>query len=229
VVRLGDCSAVAIRPNIVLTCAHCVEGDVRQAIGLWGEIPIVRCVQHPEFRASPELHDIGFCELAAPISDATVEISEDSQRPVGAAVTLAGYGTTSPFARDANTLRVVETTVSSARAGVLEVGTSDRTACWGDSGGAVLVPSQGNLRLIGIVRGSSGAICASPATVVPLEPHLPWLVDAVGLRPAHRTDGASLGLWAVVAFAALIGLLLWIRRARRHGWAQEATLPTMQD
>ncbi len=143
---------------------------------------------------------------------------EDVQAPVNLPVIVGGFGATAPFARGPAVLRVVDTVVVRAEEGRLDVGTVDRTACWGDSGGPVLVVREGSLRVLGIVRGSAGAICASPASAVPIASVKSWLAEEAGVRsPRMSVSHAGHAALGCVALVALAGVL---RMRRRRGRAR---------
>jgi secreted trypsin-like serine protease len=179
VVRVGDhCSGVLIRADTVLTSAHCLGvGSVQIRIGET-EVTAPECHAHPRYEPGNAAHDIGFCRLVVP-SQARVAPLADWGLVVDSPVTLAGYGRSAPFARDSSVLRRVDTTVASVGVEGFEVGTRERTACIGDSGGPVLVARGDGFLVVGIIHGTNGAICASAAQAVPIALHRPWLDEAL--------------------------------------------------
>lgn len=210
VVTLGNCSAVLVEPDLLLTSAHCLEARIDQlAIG-GRSVRIAACYVSPRYRPVEWPADIGVCRLTESVSVTPLAI-DDVPAPIqGDPVTLVGRGLDRAFAAGRGTLRVVETSVAGVGPSGIYVGTSDRTACRGDSGGPVLVERQGVFRVAAIIHGGSGAICASSAEAVVVRPHLQWIAET----PRGGTDASREGAIAGRGVVLVVGLMWAWRWAR---------------
>lgn len=220
VARIGDCSGVLVRDDVVLTNAHCLERPVDRVV--FGETTaLVReCASHPLYRSGQAIHDIAFCQLSERVPMTPLAVDDESMGAVArdTPVVIAGYGATSVFAHDSGVLRTVETTVVALREQVVVVGTPLRTACHGDSGAPVLVDRHGRLHVSALIRGSSGAICASAADAVPISANLDWIA-ATALPPPGRSIAGPV-LAGLITAIALVATALRRRhplRANRDG------------
>lgn len=217
VVRLGDCTGVVVEADLVLTSAHCVPVPVDHVVIGGHSVPLAGCRAYPGYQPLEWANDIGVCRLAKPSPVAPIPVDGGPSPAQGNPVVLAGRGLTQPFAKGEGALRVVDTSVTGARAEGIYVGTSQRTACRGDSGGAVLVERDGVLRVAAILHGGSGAICASAAEAVLVRPYLAWIGEGARAREAASHHRALVGAVAVMALV-LLGARMWARmRSRRAG------------
>ena len=228
VVRVGRCSGVLVRPNLVLTSAHCIENTIAE-IRVLGQVHrVTGCEKDPGYKPLEPQHDLGLCRLAVATS-MSVDVSVDrgsSELTIGDAVVLAGYGQSSAFVHDTEaSLRVVDTSIVRTAHGTIQVGTVDHTACMGDSGGPVFIERAGAaLSVVGIIHGPVGAICASPAEVTPLGAQT-WLADKLNAEMGGRERPGQLPIVLVavasVVFAAVLTLIL--RRVARRAPSAAAT------
>lgn len=214
VVVVGNCSGVVVKPDLVLTSAHCVQQPIAQLKIAGRDIGVVRCVPHPAYRSLRLQHDIAYCKLAVRASVSAISIA-NVPLPRGRPVTLAGYGATGALAHDGGALRIVATSVGgdSER---LQVGSPDRTACWGDSGAPVFVFGENGWNTVGIIHGPSGAICASSSDVVWLSAERRWLDEVIAEPSSGWVSPPSLSPWTAcfVGTGALAIAMRWIVRHR---------------
>ena len=219
VLSLGDCSAILVEPDVVLTSAHCIQRPIQSVSVAKRDIRVSHCEAHPGYRPLGLQHDVGYCKLASATSAPTIGIGDGSHLAVGQAVTLAGYGASAAFAHDAGMLRVVETSAVRVLDGGVEVGAADRTACWGDSGGPVLVRDESGLRVVGIIHGVSGAICASPAEAALLDSSdRAWLEGAgAGCKQSHASGWMFAGCVGLALFTLTATVRWWRTRNRAAG------------
>lgn len=216
IVKIADCSGVLVRSDVVLTNGHCLEGRIDSVSIAGKSLRVASCAVHPHYDPADTAHDLGFCRLEGPADASPIPIADQAVLDVGTDVMLAGRGRSGPLSRDGGVVRVVETQLRRASPDHLEVGTTDRTACLGDSGGAVLIRKGGALRVAGILRGGTGAICGSPAEAVPLAPHASWLGAAEVFEPHAPKAGPSRYAGAVLAGAGLaVCVALLARSAHR--------------
>jgi len=195
VIQIGGCSAVLVAPDRVLTCGHCIAQPPTEVFIGGAPVRVEGCRSHPRFASGESAHDLAVCILAAPQPVRPIEIG---LFPIaaGAEVRLAGYGQRGPFDRALPALRSTTTSVIRADTATLIVGTATRTACMGDSGGPVLVRTDGQLRVVALLQGSTGALCHSPTVAALLSDDDGWL-GVAEVAPALRSAVGSLVVVAI--------------------------------
>ena len=216
IVPMGDCTAVLVTPDRLLTSAHCLKPGLEQVTVASRTFHLTQCDAHPGYRSLQAAHDIAVCHLAAPAPVDGIAIDEGAPQ-MGEPITLAGYGLAGALARAQSGLRAVDTAVVSLDAQSFDVGTATQTACLGDSGGPVLTQRGGKMRVAGILHGPSGAICASPTRVTRLDVAGDWLAGelaSTGAANGSHVAGRLAIVFCVLAAAALMGWIA-VRRASR--------------
>jgi len=194
------CSGTLVDERWVVTAGHCVEAmeddyrnlDVRFAVGedvRWGgEADAMDEVEdglvHPHYGDMD--HDIGLVQLANGIDGVTQRVSMSAPRDswLGTSLRYVGYGVTSDEADDAGVKRRTDIPLVDWDEQWLmaEDPEGETNLCWGDSGGAALMPLEGGgYALVGVqswvwdddstpcTGGSSGA--------ARVDAHIDWLAD----------------------------------------------------
>lgn len=211
-VESGDgelCSGALVAPDLVLTAAHCLTDRVAYRIvgvdrGFRKQsVRVAAIAVHPTFvpgttpRTQPGV-DLALLKLERPLGGdfGPFDLRTAGGIAEGEMVTVAGFGVSSERVKSsARTLRQVQLlAVGNVEVANRVVIATDRTrlaetagagACRGDSGGPVLVTSQGGYRLSGIVSWSSGALrangpnaCGGLTAITSLREHMNWIRQA---------------------------------------------------
>lgn len=211
VVKLGPCSAVLLSGRLAVTSAHCLAFPIHKVQANGEVIPVTSCEPHPAYVEGVVTHDIATCILERVLTIGETSL-ESSPLVPGTRVTIAGYGRTNAFNIDAGTLQQVDTSVAGSRDEAYLVGTPDRTACSGDSGGPVFVRHGTELRLAAIVHGTTGAVCASSADAVSVALHHAWLEEA--RRQSSESSAAPYSAGVLVAVASIVVVRHLAKRIR---------------
>jgi V8-like Glu-specific endopeptidase len=208
VIALEGCTGAVIQPGVVLTSAHCVfNGSATKR-----DEAHIPCELHPKYHEGVAKHDIAICKDST-ITAGTAGLPVDLRAAVqeSTEVTLLGYGADGPFSHDRRPpLRELRTTIARGINESMQVGTETQTACLGDSGGPVLSHQNGRNVLIGIVHGTNGAICKSPAEVTLLADNREWL-DPI-LAQTATTSGTPRSAALSVFGTLLFGVVLILAR-----------------
>lgn len=213
IVRVGDCSGAVIARDLVLTAAHCVSPGIR-AIDIDGiQLAVHGCEVHPSFRYAAARHDLAVCRLGQ--ATAVTPLALDLRNPaeLGTDVTLFGFGATTPFGSRAASIRRVDTAITAVRDGIVVIGTAERTACTGDSGGPIVRRGE----VVGVVHGTTGRFCASPADVVPIIANREWLAS---WRDVH--SGTAVAPYATIIMLALPCVAFTLIALRRRSKQERA-------
>ncbi|XP_050672342.1 trypsin 5G1-like isoform X3 [Leptidea sinapis] len=182
------CGGSILNEEYILTAAHCIYGKQSVEVGAGSteretvaKIPLIpaKCfVYHPLYNDTTADYDVAYIQLSKPLNlDGLKEkavhiVQAGSKVPVGAKVTVSGWGNTAENGSLSDVLRAVELNIISVVecrkyygketitqrmicAGVREGG---KDTCQGDSGGPLVYSST--RKQVGIV--SSGYGCARP-------------------------------------------------------------------
>lgn len=206
VAQIGGCSGVFIAPSVLLTSGHCVTGQNLTVHTAERDIPIDNCAIHPN--AAAPRHDLAVCRVASHHEEFLTASLTSVE--TGATITLAGFGKTGAWSRSTPRLRVVQTSMSRSADGASLAGDAEHTACLGDSGGPVLAGQAGDLQVVGVIVGPSGAICASATEWATLGENAAWL--EAYLTPPSPTPINHLTLLAAL-LAMVVATAVLARRA----------------
>ncbi|KIS26547.1 hypothetical protein TV39_14775 [Arthrobacter sp. SPG23] len=203
---IASCTGSLITEDTVVTAAHCISNNGRSPSAIavtfhYGQkrseytIGVARAVPMPHYDPARIKDDISLLFLDSAVSEPTIELAS-TPAPVGAEVTVAGYGCTgdpfNPAAQCDPAPRLVETRLTAVPAEACP----DIAGPWqfctysphtsanrGDSGGPVIWSDHGDQKLVGVTN----AIELPPAPAylnlsasVPYE--LDWIRATAGLR-----------------------------------------------
>ncbi|WP_207460872.1 trypsin-like serine protease [Azospirillum sp. SYSU D00513] len=178
---LGLCSAALIADGVLVTAAHCIQGDPAHSAVLFGtdinhpgaeRREVLSWTLHPnwERHSQRDRGDIALVRFrgTAPAGARRMEIlSGDMTLTIRDRILLAGYGIDDARARSGvGVLRQGTTRIVHPR-GKTEMVVSARggRACSGDSGGPVYVEKSGRLYLLGVISFVSGRACRGPGVI----------------------------------------------------------------
>ncbi len=198
------CTGIVLRPDLVLTAAHCIEpGAAYKFYELDAErkpifYDVTKTVMHPQYsktvfdgnRATPDLALLKSA-VRLPARFLPVSLSTPRNRvAVGERFAVVGYGvTSSKDSHGSGVLRRADL-IATGQPGNLQLRLFDPAtkgeapglgACTGDSGGPVYEERDGQRLLYGVVSWTtgpkSGAGCGGLTGVTPLELYRSWIVD----------------------------------------------------
>ncbi len=197
---VGICTGTLIFPDIVLTAAHCIDGNTDRVVAVFAtEVEgaaserareVVKWEQHPDWGKGVAT---GRADLAL------VKLERDAPpdtRPAKFLLTplrlkehdefvIAGYGLSIAYIRESQgVLRRAKTTIIGVMS-LTEIVSdgSGSSVCFGDSGGPAYIERGGELYLWGVASAVSSRLCNEMSAHTDILLHLGWIArTAADLR-----------------------------------------------
>ena len=186
--RAGFCSGVVLKPNIILTAAHCVSNASDSRIYLPGQplIPASRIARHPGFHADAARTrsrsiDLALIETAdaLPAGFTAPAFATSTRDEIGTPFEIAGYGVSQESdAKTSGMLRVGHVTLRAPLSSVLlwlDDPRYETGACTGDSGGPVFTRDGRLAAIIAFAEGAGSQRCGKLTQAVLIAPHREWI------------------------------------------------------
>lgn len=191
------CSGTLVRPDVVLTAAHCVERinraselEVHFESTTTGSVGVVDFGVHPDYcgeRCVLDRFDYAYVRLERPLDIEPVPIVTDQEvwdatMRLGSVVTVVGFGAVPGVASGGYERWMVDVPVRGFTIRGIEfiAGGDGKDSCEGDSGGPAFVTAPGgSLQLVGVTsRGSEE--CGDGGYYGVAYHALAWLSDQLG-------------------------------------------------
>jgi secreted trypsin-like serine protease len=196
------CGGSLIKPDLVVTAAHCVEGTDPASINMrigsnehangGEEAQAASVTVHPDYDGQSPGNDIALVKLAAPAASAPIPLAAEA--PVGTKSRLLGWGQTCPEPGGCGApdilqqldVEVLDAGQCTGIEGSLELCTSNPNgnagACYGDSGGPQIVGTNGAFELIGVTSrsGNGDSTCATGPSIYTATPAYADFINSGG-------------------------------------------------
>ncbi|KAG2463805.1 DDN1 protein, partial [Polypterus senegalus] len=197
------CGGLLIRPNVVLTAAHCKGEGIILILGAHHAfkyetsqqvIPVQEVIPHEKFEEKTLKNDIMLLKLKynATITNEVKVINlpskDDHDFKPGTICLVAGWGRTATNGNVSDTLREVDVKIQEycdSTSLICARGLHRKGTCNGDSGGPLVCQGRNNVpTAVGIVSYANSENCENPQrsnVYVKVSAHLKWIESKIGI------------------------------------------------
>ena len=187
------CTATVVSPDVILTAAHCLEGQ-------WGSLDVYWCSdcygqgywahrssndyhQHPHYNPNTMAGDIAVVLLTSNAPSDPVAINRDgaSNGWLGNShpLTSVGFGVTAGHLNNSGTKREVTVPATSWDGTFLYYEDPQHGICFGDSGGPAMTSHDGGWKVAGVHSWVSGN-CNDIGASIRVDTYQSWIDDYTG-------------------------------------------------
>ena len=187
------CTATVVSPDVILTAAHCLEGQ-------WGSLDIYWCNdcygqgywahrssndyhQHPHYNPANMAGDLGVVLLDSNSPSEPVSINRDAAGNTWLGnshpLTSVGFGVTAGHLSNSGTKREVTVPATSWDGTFLYYEDPSHGICFGDSGGPAMTSHDGGWKVAGVHSWVSGN-CNDIGASIRVDTYQSWIDDYTG-------------------------------------------------